>query len=355
MIERAIHLNDIEEDVRKAFRTISAHGRKSHDEVKTKLPDIVTVPFSLPAGPTIIIAIDGSFAPIYRMANLWIIAVRAAALTCEFDESKGYNIAQCKVNEAAHLVTTDKAVAQEIDEFTAEVQALTARRPGEAARRMSYLVRIYRELELAAHIAAEKSNVTIALDGTLTTPPIRTIKAQMSALLTASKRNANTLVGISKDSNMNLFGCSIRDEELLEYIGKTELTYVVPPQPRKTSLGPEGTTYFVRLHPDAPKWFRVDVVNTSSRSLDNVFGELAQFSRSQLCLGYPYPLAEAHKAAVELRKFPELYDGLLFKIAAELGIDVNEMIWGRTNIDGRRRDAFHAYLDLISKTGRRQR
>jgi hypothetical protein len=346
-------MNNFEEDLRKALTTLSAHWRKSRDDVETKIPNIETKSFNIHTGPSRTIAIDGSFAPIYRMANLWIIAVRAAALTCDFDEANGYNIAQCVVNEAAHLVTIDKVVAQQIDEFTAELQALTARRPGEAARRMAGFVRIYRELELAARIANTNRDTIIALDGTLTTPPIRAIRTQMIELLNASKRNSNTLIGISKDSSMNLFGSLMKDEDLLQYVRSTELTYVVPPQPRRTTLGPEGTTYFVRFHPDAPKWFRADVVNSSSRSVGEIFGEIAQFSRSQLCLGYPYPLAEAHKAAVELRKFPEFYDGLLFKMAADLGIDANETVWGRTNIDGRRRDAFHAYLDLISKAGGR--
>jgi hypothetical protein len=82
-----------------------------------------------------------------------------------------------------------------------------------------------------------------------------------------------------------------------------------------------------------------------------LFGSIAQFARNQLCPGYPLPLAEAHAMAVELRKYPTLYDKLLFDAGKELGFNFDEITWGRTNVEGRRMDAFHAYLDILSKRG----
>jgi hypothetical protein len=162
--------------------------------------------------------------------------------------------------------------------------------------------------------------------------------------------NHNALVGVSKDSNANLFGSVAPDEELLRRINRSELLYVKPPEPKKTPLGPRGDVFFVKFHPEAPKWFRVDVVSPHMEPKE-VFGSVAQFARNQLCPGYPLPLAEAHAMAVELRKYPTLYDDLLFKAGKELGFDYEEMARGRTDVEGRRMDAFHAYLDLLSKRG----
>jgi hypothetical protein len=348
------HLGDIEEDVRRAFAIMSGYRSRAKSEADQKLPQVQIIPFALSKGSTELVAIDGSCAPIFRMSSIWIVAVRAVALTYEFSEGQGYAINGCDVNEAAQLVTTDKDVASQIGGFSVELQSLTARRRSEAPRRMAMLACILRELELAASVSKKRKGLTIVLDGTLTVPPLNTIKSKMEEAIEACEENGNALVGVSKDSNANLFGCAVGDEELLQHVKEEGLVYAVPPQPRKTALGPQGTTYFVRYHPDAPKWFRTDVFSPRIEP-GELFGRLSQFARSQVCLGYIYPLAEAHRAAVELRKYPKLYDELLFKVAAMTGFDSVETVWGRTNIDGRRRDAFHAYLDMMSKTGGRKR
>lgn len=350
------HLGDIEKDVKKAFKIISSHHWKVQSQAEQKLPEIQLTPFSLVEGTREIVAIDGSYAPIFRTSSIWIVAVRAAALTCEFSEDGGYNIKACEMNETAELVTTDKDVASQVGAFSVELQNLTAggRARSEGPARLARYARILREIELAAWVSNKRSGATILLDGTLAVPPLNTIKTKRDEMINASEKNANTLVGVSKDSSMNFFGCSISDEEILQYVTEKRLLYTKPPQPRKTAIGPQGTTYFVKYHPEAPKWFRTDVFPPDAEPSE-LFGRLAQFARSQVCLGYLYPLVEVHKAAVELRRYPKLYDDLLFKVAAETGVDALEAVWGRTNIDGRRRDAFHSYLDMISKAGARKR
>ncbi len=316
--------------------------------MREKLGQMNVVPFVLHEGPTEMVVIDGSYAPVFRSSNLWIVVVRAVALRYEYDVHDGYVVKECIVNEGGHLLTTDKDLASEIGDLAAEVQTLTSKRRGEAPKRMASLVRIYRELELAATVARRYSGMTVVLDGTLTAPPLKPVKSKLDEAVEQCRVNRNDLVGISKDSSMNLFGSTLIDEELLQHLDTRELGYVVPPQPQKTALGPKGTTFYVKYHPDAPKWFRTDVAFPGSVP-GALFGCMSQFARSQVCPGYPYPLVDAHRAAIELRKYPSLYDGLLYRIASELGMDPVEVAWGRTNIDGRRRDAFHAYLDMISR------
>jgi hypothetical protein len=55
--------------------------------------------------------------------------------------------------------------------------------------------------------------------------------------------------------------------------------------------------------------------------------------------------------AVQMRKFPRLYEEMLFTVGEEVGLSFEEIAWGRTNVEGRRMNAFHAYLDVLSKRG----
>ena len=217
---------------------------------------------------------------------------------------------------------------------------------------MAAYARILREFQLTKIVAKKHRDSVILMDGTLSTPPLDHIKQLVNEILEACEENRNTLIGISKDSNTNHLGSVASDEELLRGVDRRETMFIKAPYPKKTRLGPWGEVYFAKLHAEAPKWFRADIA-CATQEPEIIFGELAQFARNQLSLGYPFPLIEAHMMAVELRKYPFLYDDLLFKIGQEMGMNLEEITWGRTNVDGRRMDAFHAYLDLIAKRGTR--
>ena len=322
--------------------------RKCDEKLESQLKRIKVVPFSLEDGSSEIIAIDGSYSPVFRASNVWIVAVRAVALRCEYSSDEGYTVRDCIINEGANVLTTDKKIASEMDELAIGIQSLTANRSGEAPRRMATLARINKELELVAQVSKRVSRATIVLDGTLTAPPLKTITERLDEAVENSRANKNNLVGLSKDSSLNLFGGELLDEEILQRVEADGLGYVVPPQPEKTYLGPKGTTFYVKFHPEAPKWFRTDISQHSSDP-QQVFACMAQFARSQISPGYPYPLGEAHKAAIEVRKYPRLYDELLFRVGTDLRMTPTELNFGRTNMEGRRRDAFHSYLDLVSR------
>jgi hypothetical protein len=277
--------------------------------------------------------------------------VRAVALRYKFiADGPTYDLSRCEINEGAELVTTSKRIAQDLSGFALELTERTMARKAEAPKRMAGYARILREFQLANSIARNTKGSIILMDGTLTTPPIPSINRVAEETVKYCNENQNALVGVSKDSNANLFGSVATDEELLRTIDRRELLYVLPPEPRRTSIGPRGDIFYVKLHADAPKWFRMDIVSPNLES-EELFGSVAQFARNQLCPGYPFPLAEAHTVAVELRKYPKLYDDLLFKTGQERGFSFDEIAWGRTNIEGRRIDAFHAYLDLLAKRG----
>ncbi len=347
------HYSDIEENVRKAFSFISKYRTVIRNEAESQLSKVSLRPFSLSSNVPETIAIDGSYAPIFRNASMWIVAVRAAALTYKFSQSQSgptYDVKDCQIDEGAELVTTSRRVAEELPAFNREITERTAAKKAEAPKRMAAYARILREFQLANTMARNHQKSLILMDGTLTTPPVSQINRLAEETLQACNENKNTLIGVSKDSNTNLLGSVATDEELLRGVDRRELLYVKAPEPRKTLLGPRGDIHFVKLHPGAPKWFRIDVASATQEP-EELFGALAQFARNQLCTGYPFPLVEAHMMAVELRKYPKLYDELLFKIGQEMGFSLEEIVWGRTNVEGRRLDAFHAYLDLLAKRG----
>lgn len=348
------HHSDIEDNVRNAFSVIRKYKSIVQAEAESQLSKVTFCPFNISRDVQPTIAIDGSYAPVFRSASMWLIAVRAVALTYKFSETQSvsYDVLDCEINEGAELVTTSLRIAKELPSFNQELTALTAARRSEAPKRMAAYARILREFQLTKIVAKKHHDSVILMDGTLSTPPLDHIKQLVNEILEACEENRNTLIGISKDSNTNHLGSVASDEELLRGVDRRETMFIKAPYPKKTRLGPWGEVYFAKLHAEAPKWFRADIACATQKP-EVIFGALAQFARNQLSLGYPFPLIEAHMMAVELRKYPFLYDDLLFKIGQEMGMNLEEITWGRTNVDGRRMDAFHSYLDLIAKRGTR--
>src|SRR2546422_3984939 len=348
-----VYRNEIEEDVRKHLGFINKNKDIINREAQSKLSDVDIKSFQLSKHVPETIAIDSSYAPIYRASSMWLIAIRAIALSYRFSTEEGapsYDLQGQEVNEGAELVTTSKKLAEGMSDFAKELRELTAARKSEAPRRMADYARILREMQLADSSAQRAKNSVILMDGTLSIPPAQLIERLSAQTTKGCLDNGNILVGLSKDSNANLFGSVATDEEMLRTIDRQELLYVKVPVPKGKMPGPPRDVFYVKLHPSAPKWFRVDVASTNYDPRE-LFGSIAQFGRNQLCPGYPVPLAEAHVMAVMLRKYPGLYDELLFKIGQESGFTMDDIVWGRTNIEGKRRDTFHAYLDMLSRRG----
>jgi hypothetical protein len=123
------------------------------------------------------------------------------------------------------------------------------------------------------------------------------------------------------------------------------------PSLKKDSLlygGMLGDVYFAKLHPDSKKWFRIDL-GTYKSDPENVFSCLSHYSKSRLCIGYIYPLLEAHRYVVTVRHFHSLYEDMILDLASEFDISLQEAIDGLTHIEGERKGAFHEYLDKVSR------
>lgn len=307
-----IELTNFIEEMKSTLKTIKQYSEAGGDlEV---LKQIKIAPFTLPSKPIDILAIDGSHAFILNFSAKWLVIIKIAALLYELVEGEKIGF---KLKEA----------------YLLEKPVIVAGQRDEQLNLANELLRNQEQMVLLT-LASKLSNILIAVDGSLAMLKNRNIAI-------ALKENENLLAGISKDSNTHFFGARMSDEELLSFHPHQSLGYVRAPIEGEGYL----EVYFAKLFPSARRWFRVDIVGDAME----IFPQLACYSRSQLCPGYPYPLLEAHRFAVTVRHFKERYEEILFNLAASEGIELERIASWRTNLDGMRIDSFHEYLDEISR------
>src|SRR5436190_2147156 len=175
-------------------------------------------------------------------------------------------------------------------------------------------------------------------------------------------RLVQRMVGVStfeefvrtKDSQLHAFGHTLTDEELMarcqDRLPHDALAYARAPKAAEAVKEGllYGDIYYVRLHPRARKWFRVDLGTFRDRP-DEAFGQLAAYAKSLVSVGYPWPLIEAHRMAVTVRQLKPVYQESVIKMALRMGLDVRTVLDGLTQVEGRKRSAFHEYLDKVAR------
>ncbi len=90
-------------------------------------------------------------------------------------------------------------------------------------------------------------------------------------------------------------------------------------------------------------------MGTYKEAPDTAFSQVAAFCASPLCVGYPYPLFEAHRFAVTVRQMREMYEDAIVKEGLHMGLPANLLLAGLTSMEGERRSAFHQYLDKVTR------
>jgi hypothetical protein len=297
-----------------------------------------------------LIAIDGSYSFILNLSSMWLAVIRVGALHYRFSEDKGYELIDSKVDEKPVIVSTKKEIMSRMG--TLEEKLFTATRyASEQHREMVNQLRRLMEEEMAYELAKTNENVIIAMDGTLT--PLKATMVLKKAMDECEKNN-NILVGVSKDSYTHSFKSYKTDEEVLSKMDFQKMGYTPMPMSkseRKDSLLYDrmlGEVYYAKLHPDAKKWFRIDI-GTFKKEPERVFSHLAHYSKSTLCPGYIYPLLETHRYVVTVRHFHNLYEDMILSMAQNYDISIQETINALTHVEGARRGAFHEYLDQVSR------
>lgn len=297
-----------------------------------------------------IIAIDGSYSFLLNLSSMWLAVIRVGAMHYKYSEEKGYELVDLKASEKPHMVSTNKDIMTKMGDLQSTLFAAT-RYASEQHREMVNQLRRLSEEEMALKVASENENVIIAMDGTLT--PLKSTDTMQKTINECTKNN-NILIGVSKDSYTHTFRSHKTDEEVLLSLNSEGMGYVKAPKipsAKKDSMlygGMLGDMYFARLHTDSKKWFRIDI-GTYKSEPGKVFSCLSHYSKSRLCLGYIYPLLEAHRYVVTVRHFHSLYEDMIIDMAGEFDISLQEVISGLTHIEGERKGAFHEYLDKVSR------
>ena len=297
-----------------------------------------------------LVAIDGSYSFILNLSSMWLAVIRVGALHYRYTDNNGYELIDSMAMEKPVLVSTKKEIMTRMGDIYAKLYEAT-RYASEQHREMVNQQRRLMEEEMAFELAKKKKDIIIAMDGTLT--PLKATSVLETALKICEEKN-NVLVGISKDSYTHVFKSYRTDEEVLARLDYKKMGYAPAPfkkAEKKDSLLYDrmlGDVYFAKLHPDASKWFRIDI-GTFKKEPNKVFSQLAHYSKSSLCLGYVYPLLEAHRYVVTVRHFHSLYEDMILHMADDYDISLQEAVSALTHLEGNRKGAFHEYLDKVSR------
>lgn len=328
------------EELRAEFkRALGIRGMKEPAEEPVAPQDI-----SPATDPRPMVAIDGSYSFLWSMSDIWLAAVRVAVLEYQSDGG-GFHKADLQFHDRAITVSTNADTVAQMDDLH---RALYEATEGSKEQHKDMVNEFRRTLEaqVALRIARERRGRLLALDGSLASFPRQA--DYIGPLLVACEAGDHMLVGVSKDSMTHAFRRVLTDED---FLGKVKgMGFVRVPaefEQRQRNLL-RGDVYFARLHPQTPKWFRIDLGTPRDHAAE-VFSQLAAFSSSAICPGYPYPLLEAHRAAVTIRQFRQQLEDLCLKEALNMGITWDEALRGLVDMDGKRLGAFHEYLDKVAR------
>src|SRR3989442_880710 len=297
------------------------------------------------------IAVDGSYSFLLNLSSWWLALISVGLLRYGFDGTafrrKDWRLVQRMVGVStfAEFVATQDELHRSLFEFTKE-------RREEQPRDMVNEYRRLIEGQTAINFADDLEDCIVAVDGTLSEFPKQF--SVMERLLQVCEKRGHLLVGISKDSQLHAFGHTLTDEELMARcqgrLPHDALAYARAPKAAEAMKEGllYGDIYYARLHPRARKWFRVDLGTFRDRP-DEAFGQLASYGKSLVSVGYPWPLIEAHRMAVTVRQLKPVYQESVMKMALRMGLDVRTILDGLTQVEGRKRSAFHEYLDKVAR------
>lgn len=341
-------------------------------------------------------AIDGSYVFLWRIGATSIAAVRVAAITygkdfriidqlCDdhivllsFDESmSGYvddptmrqilRIASSSSRlhgrdapsdkQDIHIAESDNWVNGSGSEREEDIGDARTDMRYSARDRSEFVAELYmvaKEFEMAEKVSNIYSETIIAIDGGLKRRSQAPFKKHLDGTVENCIRNSSAFIGIVKDTSKSSLGSVFRDEMYAAAIAKQKnlegcWCLEVPG---------EVKVRYAKLHPLAVKPFRIDIqdktVNPNTWCSDPmaVIVNTSYFASNELCLGYPFPLAEVHKAAVTLRHMFPALQSLCLQGAMKSGFSSAQSLSGLSSIYGITPNDFHFHLDEISKRGK---
>ena len=336
------------DDMRRELELLVKH----HQEVPLPPGDVPEFHVFRPADPARdMIAVDGSYSFLLNLSSWWLALISVGLLRYTFDgrafRRKDWRLVQRMVGVSTFedFVARQDDLHRSLFEFT---QGARENQPRDMVNEYRRLI----EGQVAINFADDVEGAIVAVDGTLSEFPKQF--TFMERLVELCEKRGHVLVGISKDSQLHAFGHVLTDEDLMartqDRLPRGALGYARAPKASEAAKAGllYGDIYYARLHPQARKWFRVDV-GTFRDDPDYVFGQLAPYAKSLLSVGYPLPLIEAHRMAVTVRHLKPVYQEAVIKAALRMGLDVPTVLDGLTEVEGRKRSAFHEYLDKVAR------
>ena len=337
-----------QDDMRKELELLVRH----HREVPLPPPEVPEFRVFRPAPePREMVAVDGSYSFLLNLSSWWLALVTVGLLRYRLDGGAFRRQDWRLVQRMVGVSTFEEFVAKQ-DELHRSLFDFTKGRREEQPRDMVNEYRRLIEGQTAINFADDLEGAVVAVDGTLSEFPKQF--EFMDRLVKVCEKRGHLLVGISKDSQLHAFGHVLTDEDLMARVQsrlpREALAYARAPKASEASKEGllYGDIYYARLHPRARKWFRVDL-GTFRDQPDFAFGQLAPYARSLVSVGYPWPLIEAHRMAVTVRQLKPVHQEAVMKQALRMGLDVRTLLDGLTEVEGRRRSAFHEYLDRVAR------
>ncbi len=313
-----------------------------------RMPEFRT--FAADPEPRDMVAVDGSYNFLLNLSSWWLALISVGLLRYGFRQGRYHREDWRLVQRILGVSTWEPFVAQQdalhraLFEFT--------RGQADQHRQIVNEYRRFLEGQLAVNVADQEEGRIVAIDGALAAFPKEF--DVMPRLVKVCKDRGHLLVGISKDSQLHAFGQAQTDEDFLRRcqsaLDRQALAFVrAPPEAETAQKGLlYGDVYYVRFHPRAPKWFRVDL-GTGRDDPEAALRQVAPYCRSLISIGYPLPLFEAHRMAVTVRQLRGVHQEAVLRTAVRMGMDIRQVLDGLTGIEGRKRGAFHEYLDRVTR------
>lgn len=336
------------EDLRRELGEAKVHAAPPGEETRR----IEFTKFEESKKPMDMAAVDGSYSFLLNIEAWWLASIVVGMLRYSFSgehfAKKDWRMAQRVVS-----VSTHEPYVQSQGELLKFLYEST-RGAKEQHREMVNEWRKFIEGQLTVNVAEGSERCIIAVDGALSTVPKKF--NSIERLVDICEKKGHLLVGVSKDSKLHAFGSAMTDEGLLkkqEAEVEGSMAFVRAPEEfeRRQKDLLHGDVYYCKFNPRSMKWFRVDL-GTMRDEPEKAFGQIAPYCRSLLAVGYPFPLIEAHRMAVTVRRLRGVHQERVVRQAVRMGMDPREVIGGLTEMEGRKRSAFHEYLDRLARDRR---
>jgi hypothetical protein len=342
-------------------------------------------------------AIDGSYVSLWRVGTTSVVGIRVAAITydrafrivnqvCDdrvalvsFDESVTRYISDKTMRQILHIASSsstfsdedkteekaegviassrdDKTHGKMTEEKSGTSTVITPRAfaPKDRTEFATELYMIAKEFEMAERVSAIYDKTIIAIDGGLARRSEAPFKEHIDGTVRNCTKNHSSFIGIVKGTSRSSLNSIFLDETYADAIAKRKnlknCWYVEVPGDVKIR--------YAKLHPIAVKPFRIDIhektVNPDAwcNSVGTIIRNVAYYTSNELCLGYPFPSAQAHQLAVTLRHMFSALQSLCLQAALQSGFSYQDVLSYLTSVYGTTRNDFHLQLDTISRKGK---